>query len=89
MKVQPVYITIPQRENPRCRCGVPGTYYNTSPGVYTRRPDLSAGIDLNKFVTLPTLPVQAQADSGLKEVILIAVGLLVVGGVAIALINRK
>lgn len=45
-------------------------------------------VDLGNIIKLPTVEVQAQADRGLQTTLLVTAGLLVLGAIAVALINR-
>lgn len=45
-------------------------------------------VDLSSLIKLPTVQVQAQADRSLQNTLLVTAGILVLGAIAVALINR-
>lgn len=47
-----------------------------------------AAFDLGNIIKLPPVQIEAQADKSLQTTVLVAAGILVVGAIAIALINR-
>ncbi len=80
--------TRPRYSRPRTRSG--GGVVAPSPGKALARQRPGAKLDLGKYVTLPTVPIEAKADKSVQNIVIIGVGILVVGvAVTAYIMNRK